>query len=50
MGTGKLQDQWQIPSHVKYNGEPLVKGKHVTGFTNGEEEVMRLTQYRKEPS
>ena len=29
--------------HVTYNGEPLVKGKHVTGFTNGEEEVMQLT-------
>src|SRR5579863_8999069 len=24
--------------HVKYKGEPLVKGKHVTGFTDGEEE------------
>jgi putative intracellular protease/amidase len=30
--------------HVMYNGAPLVKGKHVTGFTNGEEEVMKLTQ------
>ena len=29
--------------HVKYQGEPLVKGKHVTGFTNGEEEEMKLT-------
>jgi putative intracellular protease/amidase len=29
--------------HVKYNGEPLVKGKHVTGFTNGEEEAVKLT-------
>jgi putative intracellular protease/amidase len=29
--------------HVKYKGEPLVKGKHVTGFTNGEEEEMKLT-------
>ena len=29
--------------HVKYNGEPLVKGKHVTGFTNGEEEEVELT-------
>jgi putative intracellular protease/amidase len=29
--------------HVKYKGEPLVKGKQVTGFTNGEEEVMKLT-------
>jgi len=29
--------------HVKYNGAPLVKGKHVTGFTNGEEEEMKLT-------
>lgn len=30
--------------HVKYQGSPLVKGKHVTGFTNGEEEEMQLTQ------
>jgi len=29
--------------HVKYNGAPLVKGKHVTGFTNGEEEAVHLT-------
>ena len=30
--------------HVTYQGEPLVKGKHVTGFTNGEEEEMQLTK------
>jgi putative intracellular protease/amidase len=29
--------------HVTYKGEPLVKGKHVSGFTNGEEEEMKLT-------
>lgn len=29
--------------HVTYKGEPLVKGKHVTGFTNGEEEGVHLT-------
>lgn len=29
--------------HVKYQGAPLVKGKHVTGFTNGEEEEVKLT-------
>jgi putative intracellular protease/amidase len=29
--------------HVKYQGEPLVKGKRVTGFTNGEEEAVELT-------
>src|SRR5213593_1022943 len=28
---------------VTYNGEPLVKGKRVTGFTNGEEEAVGLT-------
>jgi len=28
---------------VTYNGEPLVKGKRVTGFTNGEEEAVQLT-------
>ena len=27
--------------HVTYKGEPLVKGKHVTGFTNGEEEEVK---------
>jgi putative intracellular protease/amidase/catechol 2,3-dioxygenase-like lactoylglutathione lyase family enzyme len=30
--------------HVTYKGQPLVKGKHVTGFTNGEEEEMKLTK------
>ena len=30
--------------HVTYKGEPLVKGRQVTGFTNGEEEEMKLTQ------
>ena len=29
--------------HVTYKGSPLVKGKHVTGFTNGEEEEVQLT-------
>jgi putative intracellular protease/amidase len=29
--------------HVTYQGAPLVKGKHVTGFTNGEEGEMQLT-------
>ena len=29
--------------HVMYKGEPLVKDKHVTGFTNGEEEEVKLT-------
>lgn len=29
--------------HVTYKGEPLVKGRHVTGFTNGEEEYVQLT-------
>jgi putative intracellular protease/amidase len=29
---------------VTYNGAPLVKGKHVTGFTNGEESEVNLTQ------
>ena len=28
---------------VTYNGEPLVRGKRVTGFTNGEEEAVQLT-------
>ena len=30
--------------HVKYKSEPLVKGKHVTGFTDGEEEEVQLTK------
>jgi putative intracellular protease/amidase len=29
--------------HVTYQGEPLVKGKRVTGFTNGEEAEVKLT-------
>jgi putative intracellular protease/amidase len=29
--------------HVAYQGAPLVKGKRVTGFTNGEEEDVQLT-------
>src|SRR5262245_17840468 len=28
--------------HVTYQGQPLVKGKRVTGFTNGEEEEVQL--------
>jgi putative intracellular protease/amidase len=28
---------------VKYRGEPIVKGKRVTGFTNTEEEAVHLT-------
>jgi putative intracellular protease/amidase len=28
---------------VTYQGEPLLKGKRVTGFTNGEEEAVQLT-------
>jgi putative intracellular protease/amidase len=30
--------------HVKYQGQPLVKGKRVTGFTNTEEEEVQLTK------
>ena len=30
--------------HVTYKGAPLVKGKRVTGFTNGEEEEVGLTK------
>ena len=29
---------------VMYNGAPLVEGKRVTGFTNGEEEAVHLTK------
>lgn len=29
--------------HIKYRGAPLVKGKQVTAFTNGEEEEVKLT-------
>ena len=29
--------------HVIYQGQPLVKGKRVTGFTNGEEGEVQLT-------
>lgn len=30
--------------HVNYKGEPLVKGKKVTGFSNSEEEEVQLTK------
>ena len=30
--------------HVTYQGAPLVKGKRVTGFTNGEEAEVQLTK------
>ncbi|MGZ5056487.1 MAG: type 1 glutamine amidotransferase domain-containing protein, partial [Methylobacter sp.] len=30
--------------HAMYNGEPIVKGKRVTGFTNSEEEAVQLTK------
>src|ERR1700683_5140103 len=30
--------------NVNYQGAPLVKGKHVAGFTNGEEQEMQLTK------
>lgn len=30
--------------HVKYKGQPIVKGKRVTGFTNSEEEAVGLTK------
>lgn len=30
--------------HVTYKGEPLVRDKRVTGFTNGEEEEVKLTK------
>jgi putative intracellular protease/amidase len=29
---------------VKFRGQPLVQGKRVTGFTNGEEEAVHLTE------
>ena len=29
--------------HVTYQGVPTVRGKRVTGFTNGEEEAVKLT-------
>jgi putative intracellular protease/amidase len=30
--------------HAKSRGQPIVKGKRVTGFTNGEEEAVQLTE------
>ena len=30
--------------HVKFQGQPIVKGKRVTGFTNSEEEAVQLTK------
>ena len=34
----------RVLRHVTCQGAPLVKGKHVAGFTNGEEEEMELTK------
>lgn len=33
-----------VLNHVKYKGEPIVKGKRVTGFANSEEEAVELTK------
>jgi putative intracellular protease/amidase len=33
----------EVLRHVTYMGAPLVKGKHVTGFTDGEEREVQLT-------
>ncbi|OCO98241.1 MULTISPECIES: type 1 glutamine amidotransferase domain-containing protein [unclassified Ensifer] len=33
-----------VLSKVTYQGEPIVKGKRVTGFTNSEEEAVQLTK------
>jgi putative intracellular protease/amidase len=30
--------------HVTYQGEPLVRGKRLTGFTNSEEEAVQLSK------
>jgi putative intracellular protease/amidase len=30
--------------HVQFQGQPIVKGKRVTGFTDGEEEAVHLTK------
>jgi len=29
---------------VTYRGQPIVKGKHVTGFANSEEQAVQLTK------
>ncbi len=34
----------EVLRHVTYQGAPLVKGKHVAGFTNGEEAEVQLTK------
>ena len=34
---------------VQFQGQPIVKGKRVTGFTNGEEEAVHLTEGRAVP-
>jgi putative intracellular protease/amidase len=33
-----------VLKNVKHQGQPLVKGKRVTGFTDGEEEAVHLTK------
>ncbi|QYJ80151.1 type 1 glutamine amidotransferase domain-containing protein [Shewanella acanthi] len=42
--TGFVCHAPAVLRHVKAaNGEPFVKGRHVTGFTNGEEAAVQLT-------
>jgi len=33
-----------VPQKVTYQGQPIVKGKRVTGFSNSEEEAVQLTK------
>jgi hypothetical protein len=40
---GRVPTLAGLPRRVTYQGAPLVKGKHVTGFTNGEEDQVQLT-------
>ena len=43
MFTQTLRHADVLSNILAYKGEPLVNGKHVTGFTNGEVEAVQLT-------
>ena len=43
IGRGAVCHSPAVFHRVTYQGAPIVKGKRVTGFTNGEEEAVHLT-------
>jgi hypothetical protein len=41
--SSRIRSLSGVLRHVKYKGGPLVKDKHLTGFSDGEEEEVKLT-------